>query len=328
MHVSAGQKLTVDLNVEAEPFYSVNGSLLAPPGVGGWVRLVPRGLAQRDSVGAMMRRNTGTFTFRMVAAGDYTLEAQGQSEGKMWSAFMPVHVAADIDGLQVAMSPTVTIPVNVQVQRTQSTVESTVGSGRSRMPMNVQVLLRRHDQQQPQMFGASFQRPNDSSSLAIANVTPGTYSVEFHPFSDLYVASARYGNTDLQRDDLVISSSASQDPIDIVLRDDGGRVKGTVTVPKDEKLDNCGLVVIPEHGVPHIQPVQLQRGGGEFALRQLRPGSYSILAFSYIGELEYMNPDALEPYMSHAAHVDVSANQETSITVELIRRSDEEQGED
>ena len=327
-HVSAGQKLTVDLSVDAEPFYSVSGALLGPTGVGGWVRLIARGVVQREGVGAMMRRNTGTFTFRMVAAGDYSLEAQGNFEGKMWAASMPVHVREDITGLQLAMSPTVTIPVNVQVQKTQSAPEQPSGTARIHSAVPLQLLLRKRGEQEPQMFmAAGYQRPNDSTSLAVANLTAGTYAAQFHPMGDLYVASARCGNVDLLRDDLVVTQSATQDPIEVVLRDDGGRVKGTVVGSRDPRSAPGVLVIVPDRGAPYINPEQPQRGSGEFALRQLRPGSYSILVFNDTAGLEFTNLDALEPYMSHAAHIDVSANQETSVSVELIRREAQE-GED
>ena len=61
----------------------------------------------------------------------------------------------------------------------------------------------------------------------------------------------------------------------------------------------------------------------EFSLQALAPGSYTVLAFDTLRELEYMNPDVLEPFLSLGAHVDVSAGQESTVMVELIMRGSE-----
>ncbi len=270
----------------------------------------------------MVHRDGGVFTFRVVPAGDYTLEARANADGKNWSASAPVHVAGDVSGLQIAMTPTVTIPVAVQVQRSKPTTEMVSGPARFRPSVPLQVMLRPVEQRDQQVFMSSYQQPNDSSSFAIRNIEPGTYSAEFHPIGDMYVASASWGSTDLLRDKLMVSQSASQYPIEVVLRDDGGRVNGTIT--SDSQPAGGFVLVVPDSGSPFIEQRAMT---GDFTVQHLRPGSYSILAFDSIDDLEYRSREVLEPYMSHAAHVDLSANQETSVKVELIRRSSEE-GED
>ena len=97
-------------------------------------------------------------------------------------------------------------------------------------------------------------------------------------------------------------------------------MKGTFA--GDDKLASRQLLVVPQHGNPY-QPRAVGIFKGGFELRNLAPGSYSILAFDSLDDLEYFNPDALEPYLSHTAHVDVSAGQESTVTMELIRRGDE-----
>jgi hypothetical protein len=163
-------------------------------------------------------------------------------------------------------------------------------------------------------------RPDDPSTFAFDNLAPGTYKAEFFPQGDLYVASARYGSTDLLRENLVMSQS-SADSIEIVLRDDGGKVKGTFA--GDEKLSHAFLLLVPDRGIPYL-PRQTIFNVNGFELRNLAPGSYSVLAFDTLDDLEYSNPDALAPYMSHAARADISAGQETSVTLELIKRGSEQ----
>jgi hypothetical protein len=44
------------------------------------------------------------------------------------------------------------------------------------------------------------------------------------------------------------------------------------------------------------------------------------LAFDNLANLEYMNREALNPYLSHGVRVTLGPNQESTITPDLIRR--------
>jgi len=322
--LSAGQKLEADLSAEAEPFYTVSGTLIAPPGGGGWLRLVPRGNARIERGGAMLHRETGTFKIRMAQAGDYVVEAGAQFEGRTWTASAPLHVSSNITDLQVVLEPSVVIPVATRVEKSATTSLPTVGVialGGRRTP--VQVNLRATDQRRgvQQQFTAAIRLPNDESSFAFDNVPPGTYTIDFNPTEDLYVASAKYGSVDLLSENLVVTQSANQDPIEIVLRDDGGRLKGSIT---DNGHPAHGtLLILPDHGKPFIAMEQAAGDSTDFALRQMRPGSYLVMAFDSLNNLEYSDLDALEPYLAHATRVDLTSGQETSISVELIKRGGE-----
>lgn len=272
-------------------------------------------------------RDSNSFTLRMLPKGDYMLQAGAQVENKTWAAYLPLHVASDISGLQISLAPAISIPVNISVQRTQAAPASgpvaiVVGAGgrQLRIPTLAQVLLRSIGQSQQQQYAATPQS-NDGSSVAFDNLAPGSYKLSVMPFQNLYLASARYGTTDLLRDDLVVSGSAAADPIEIVLRDDGGKVKGTVT--RDGQPARGALLIVPDHGTPYLPREQTTTDSGDFLLREVQPGSYSILAFDSLNDLEYANPEALDPFMSHAAHVDVIANQEASVTLEVIKRGEE-----
>lgn len=186
--------------------------------------------------------------------------------------------------------------------------------------MQARIFLRSLTQDQPQFM--AMPHPDDDT-IAIENVAPGTYHATFNPFGNLYVASARCGTTDLLRDNLVVSQSAAQEPIEIVLRDDGGKLKVTVTSDGQPVAPSQGsMLILPEHGAP-FTPSQQIYSEGVLTFQNLAPGSYSILAFDSLNDLEYSNPDALDPYMSHAAHFDITPNQEATVSLELIKRDSE-----
>jgi hypothetical protein len=73
---------------------------------------------------------------------------------------------------------------------------------------------------------AMMERNPDNATFALRNVEPGRYAVQISPHGPWYVQSATYGQTDLLRDDLVVTPGGGA--IEIVLRDDGGSVSGSV----------------------------------------------------------------------------------------------------
>jgi hypothetical protein len=320
MKINAGQKLVIDLSADAEPFYSISGTFNVPPGFSVGMSLIPRDPGREQSGGAMMRRDSNSFSMRMVPKGDYMLQASAQAENKNWFSYVPLHVTSDVSDLQITLQPGTTISVSVAEQRTQTTATTEVQFGGPRNRMPLQIMLRPVDQSRQQQFMA-MPRPDDPSAFAIDNVAPGTYKVISYPLGDFYVASARYGSVDLLRENLVVTQS-SGDAIDIVLRDDGGKIKTSIT--SNGKPANAALLVVPEHGAPYLPRNMAASAEGTVSLRQLAPGSYSILAFDSLDDLEYSNPDALEPYLSHAAHVDVTPGQDANVTVELIKRGSEQ----
>jgi len=320
IRITPGQKITADMTVDAEQFYSITGVLNAPQGSGVWFNMTPRDNLHVDRGQSIARGDDNTFHIRMIPPGDYILHAGTQVQGKQWNAEVPLHVAGDISGMPVVLEPSVSIPITTTVQRTQtSQSQQNVAFTRFAGPP-LQVVLRSIEDDQ-RTYYANYrqpQQPGEAAGFTVENIQPGTYKAELRPFSDLYVASARYGSTDLLRENLIVSHYGGSDSIDITLRDDGGKVKASIS-SQGEKA-NGNLLVVPDHGTPFQPQGLIYNGQGQITLPSLRPGSYSILAFDDLNDLEYSNPAALEPYMSKAAHVDLSANQETDITLELIKR--------
>ncbi|HWC18256.1 MAG TPA: hypothetical protein VG498_14640, partial [Terriglobales bacterium] len=62
-------------------------------------------------------------------------------------------------------------------------------------------------------------------------------------------------------------------------------------------------------------------GSGRFQVHGVAPGSYEILAFDRLDTVEYRNREVLSAYLTHGAHVTLSAEQEAKVNVELIHTS-------
>lgn len=171
-------------------------------------------------------------------------------------------------------------------------------------------------------FSTDFLPAKEPGTLAVRGVTPGRYMVRAHANFTGYVQSLRSGETDLFRQELVVPEEGAVAPIEVVVRDDAGLLKIQVRTGKPGEL---GTVLLISEGEPFLEPqiVGVVAGHTELLSAPLAPGEYKVFAFDSIDGLDYTNPEAIAPYASSAAHVTVSANGNTSVTVDLVHTGDE-----
>ena len=327
MRVNAGQHVEANFTIKPEPFYSVTGSVSGTtPGNRYFVQLIPRVPGTRMAMGGSpVDAESGTFSLQRVARGDYLLQASGMMPSDDASTnrrFMniqmfgsiPISVRSNLMGVTVPLEPGLTIPVNARVERTREQS----GPMPNRNFPRVQVRLMPDDEDRPAGFSGPDDPKDPGSQLVIKNVVPGHYRAELQPtFGDMYVASARCGTTDLLSGDLTIAPNATPGAIDIVLRDDGGRV--TVKLQGEDAKSGATILLVPDVGIPRLQETSPNANKeSTLELGGLRPGAYTVLAFEDIGNLEYTNRAALEPYLSRGAKVTLTPNQQATVTPQLI----------
>ena len=320
VNVAAGQQLQVDFKVKPEKFYQVSGSVAGiPPGWQAQLRLtsdspVPEGLMP----GTRVEPDTGIFTLPRVAPGSYLVMATAYTEGGgRVTGSVPLTVRGNVNGLQVALQPTLEIPVHVRDEGTREKQPS-INQGVFRTAM---VQLIPENTRQQGIFAGLQDQKDPSSPMVLKNVSPGRYRAEVKTFGTNYVALARYGSIDLMAEDLVVPSSGAPGSIDIVTRDDGPKL--TFKVQAGTSQTEIISLVVPDRGEPSL--MQMGSASGEFnsVMSNLRPGRYTILAFDDVSDLEYTSREALEPYFSKGTRVTLAAGQESSVTVNLIRRRPE-----
>jgi len=165
---------------------------------------------------------------------------------------------------------------------------------------------------------------------------PGRYvfKTSYNETEDGYVSAAKWGNVDLLREDLVIDSSSPPTPIEITVRSDGATLKGTIN-DGEEPAKRGELLLATEGKRPFTLPIAsggITRSGeylvarspssstGEFQLKQLRPGPYSVVALDSADDLEYSNPQVMEELLRHATRVELRPNEESTISLQLLKR--------
>lgn len=307
LEVAAGQQVEADLALSPDPVFRVSGTMQGVPDANPdevWPRLQFL-YRSNDVVAVPVEAQPGNEFQAKVPAGTYMLRADVDTNQGSYRGEIPVNVQSDVSGLSVMLAPAPEIRVNVTSQRSRSQPNAPSGVQADRVSIRF-----RNQRMKVPSDDYGFDGMN-----VIRGVNPGAYALEITPFnSDLYVESAQCGGVDLLREDLVIGQGPLP-PIQVVLRDDGGSLRGTLM---SEGHEAAGTVLL----IPDRAPRQIKasvNGRGRFQFGKLAPGDYTVLAVDRIDNLEYRNPDVLASYLSNATHVSVAANGDSQITVNLIR---------
>jgi hypothetical protein len=138
----------------------------------------------------------------------------------------------------------------------------------------------------------------------------------------------------------VVGQGASVPPLDITLRNDGGRIEGTIENPNPSNADDETAPPRPSlvtavggpAGYVYCLPLPDSTGqfmefpassDGNFSSPELPPGVYRILAFKKPNqELEYRNPEAMRAYESDGLLVRLGPAGKETVRLHLTSRSD------
>jgi hypothetical protein len=131
------------------------------------------------------------------------------------------------------------------------------------------------------------------------------------------VQSITSGGSDLLREPLVVSAGGQTQAVEIVLRDDGATLTGSVQT--DGNPTQGVTLLVPERSSAAQAKVAAAGSAGEFRFSHLAPGDYRVLAFDRINDVEYRDPDVLNSYLSRGVHVTLQANGQSSTPVDLIK---------
>ena len=341
LEVKAGSIAVADLVLKKEKAYRVSGVVTGlQAGQNANVQLMGSG-GEYLPIGSSVNAGSTTFELRRVPAGSYVLKVTAQRIGsgmgavagfaggggvprmpQTYTGSMPINVSGDMTGVTIGVQPSSTIPVNVRTEFTNTQTSDgsfTMSTGRNARQFQQYVNLRliRSDgtgnDQYAQMVGSQ-----DNMALAIQNVEPGRYRVEFMQVGNTYVKSATYGNTDLLRDEMVVTGGGDSQPIDVVVRDDAAQLTGTARCEDVQ----CWVLVLPESN-PAIQPRFIWVNQGTFQQTGLAPGTYRVYAFDRGDGIEFTNPEAMKAYGARSETVVLTAGQKSQVNVELTKVSDQ-----
>ncbi|HKS72551.1 MAG TPA: carboxypeptidase-like regulatory domain-containing protein [Terriglobales bacterium] len=309
--LSPGQQQEIDFSLKPQPVFRLSGIVrgyAAETGVE--LQFVDR-FGEQVALPTQFDSQTGRFSTK-IPAGDYVLRARSQSANQLTAADLPISVNGDLAGVQVILGPSATIPIVVQ-REASATPDGQVFSTHDQ-PVAVHLFAN------DSPFGAQdfWSAPDPQGrSLALRNIEPGRYSVEVTTAGMWYVQSITCGTSDLLHEQLVIPSGGQLPPIEIVLRNDGAALTGSVQ--QDGNPEKGIALLIPDRGSAAQARVANAGQAGSFRFDHLAPGDYRLLAFDRVKDLEYRDPEVLNAYLSRGTHVTLQANGQANASVELIK---------
>lgn len=323
--LAPGQRVHAQFTLPLAPTFRLSGTVsgmadfkqVSPPMIVD-AMLAPLATASRwDS-------QTGAYEFPPLPSGVYTIAVSAQIDDNH-SSWMKQSVTLnhDVSGFNVALRAGVTIPVSVQTDFTGSPDDC---SGYLSINSNVY-----HCGKFPAMVTLASVEGNhfdyqaeaqngDPSVLALHSIMPGKYQIRISTMGHGYAYSARSGDTDLLREELIVPAGGNVQPIEIVLRDDQGKVK--IHVHAEPMPEHVQVLLMPDAAfLDRPMTVEVPRDG-DMEFNALPPGDYRVLAFESLDNIEYENPEVMEKYSAKTARISVSPQGSTNVTVELIRQGE------
>jgi len=302
IEIAPGQDAEANFTLSPELMYQVTGTLSGPSNEVTGLTFSRKAGDDSDFTQTAALQG-GKFQVK-VPAGAYSVGGTMGGGVELTTPGAAVVIRSDEADLHVPLHAATTIPVELEKEQ---------GAGGSERKAPIQGIIPGLILQlvplSPSRRGTNFWR---GQAGGIPNVAPGTYRLEINTNGEWWVKSAQSGNVDLLSDDLTLSEGEQPEPIEVTLRDGAGTVSGTVTPAGNP--DRVLVLLVQPHGARNI--VHAARAmQGYFAIPGIPPGDYEIVALDGGDQLEYADPEILNPYLSDAEHVTVRPH--ATVTVNL-----------
>jgi len=312
--VSAGRESIADLTLTPKPFVRLSGKVSGySPGSSVEVEVAvgpsPEFLG---SSSVTFDRRTGAFQTDWIPPGNYAVGAamqEGDSSNSSRGPLMgllSVSAMSSVSGLNLVLTPTVNIGVNVEGLAAKEDLTRLV----------VQLSNEYGTTQVAQSLPSNGDSKLPISDLYFLAVQQRTYHLDVSSTADepYYVESAKSGSTDLLTSDLVVDSSASARPIEIVLRRGAATLSGTVNLK--DATRGAVVCLLPEKS--NVKPLfQPAAANGSFQFENLPPGDYRIAAVDSLVDVDLSNPASLKKISSAASEISLAPSQSLTLSLDL-----------
>jgi Carboxypeptidase regulatory-like domain len=333
IEITPGKHAEINLSLSSQPFYRISGTVSGYGPEQGVTMQMVSASGQPIGAGIEFDEARGMFRSSWVPAGVCTITAESQDSKTNQQSYASrnLNITSDLRGVHLALLPSAMILVNIRLEVTHSDTPTDgrnmimfFGGSVHQPPIPARVLLtpQQHVFMQQQQYSES--ATNEDPTPAIRNIPPGVYSVEVSPNGPHYVQSARSGSIDLLEQSLTVAPGASNQPIEIVLRDDFATLEGSIKF--DGESESATVLIISTNSLTNApqqrRNFMVTNTAPSFQFSQLAPGEYRILAVNDPDEFEYGNPDVVRKYLSKARDVSLVPNQKAKVELEIVRIGD------
>ncbi len=333
VQVRSGLELRgIDIKMVRSRVVRVRGNVVTGSGSGAraFVMMMPKdrgwngGMETRQ---AMVIDAQGTFEFRGVTAGQYTLMASfGTPEGQL-NSVQTINVSDQhVTGLAIALKAGSPLSGTVTTEGEEAG-KGTVKEKSEPGPMPLTVSFLPADQGAVNFFGGGNAQVKEDGTFTVRTIQAGRYRVTLYGGGNGYLKSAKLGSVDVLADGLEIPDGGVSGALEMVRSPKSAEVSGTLQDNKDKPLPGAMAVLLPEDK----DREQMERYGvgtadqyGAFTIKSVRPGKYKLIAIEGAEGTEWMDPEFVKPYEKKAVALTLVEGQKESRQLTVRPRVDVE----
>jgi protocatechuate 3,4-dioxygenase beta subunit len=297
------------VRIRGRVFNAVTGQ----PGRDVMIALYPRESGERRFIARhddYVEDAQGAFEIAGVTPGSYMLEAHWWTEGKDYTARLPLEVGtSDIEGISVVINPGVPLSGRVRVE----------GEAQVKLA-ELHVFL--ESLGESMNYGGQDTIVKADGSFLLPNVPEGEYRINLWRLpEDCYLKSARLGSEDALESALKIGAGQAGGALELVVSSAAGRIEGSVLNENQQPVPGTHVVLVPE--VARRSQMRLYEETttdqyGQFILRGITPGDYKVFAWEEVESGAYHDPEFLKPYEERGEPVRVGEGGRQTIQLKLI----------
>jgi protocatechuate 3,4-dioxygenase beta subunit len=310
----------IDFSVGAGlmPTHHIRGRVIdsktGQPATGGTVFAVPQTPEPATFIARATMSPEGLFDVGGAVAGSYALIARTQSG----SAITKVDVGdRDVANIPMLLTSGYTLTGRFIVD------------GRSRTGQELQPSSLRVDRliRDVELFGfpspgPSFAPPPAADgSFRLEGVSPGDFRLSIRGLPpDAYIKSIRMANTDVLNDGLHLYSQP-ENPLEIVVGANAGRIEGSVVNARRETVANRVVVLVPDVRLRQrreLYKVVSTDTAGQFRLQGITPGSYTLFAWENVEPGAWQDSDFIRTQEARGTPIQVVEGGNENIQLNVI----------
>jgi hypothetical protein len=307
--VSIGAGVVSTHHIRGRAIDGMTGQPLAKAGVSA----IPRTREPMLSVPTGQTDANGLFDLAGAVTGPYVLVAQnGRGNG-----IVSIEVGSrDLENISVVTTTGFKLPGRFIIDG-----RTTNGRDPNISDLRVAQLLRDFNLPGLPSPGPSFNPPaSEDGSFTLEGVAPGDFRVQIRGLGpDGYVKSIRMGNDDVMEGGLHIRS-APENPLEVVIGANAGRIQGSVVNARQEPLPNRTVVLVPDLRLrqqAEFFKTATSDGSGRFRIQGIAPGNYKLFAWEQIENGAWQDPEFLRNFEDRGKSIDVreGSNENIQLTV-------------
>ena len=341
LDLAAGQELrAIDIRMRKQRVYTIRGKVATDQPVQNLTLMLiakGNGAALSNRGGASIRDKEGSFEFRRVPSGQYVIQGNpnmrmnGQQEGAHLSTRYEITVGEqDIENLVLPLFPLLQVNGAMKIegsdwaagtQNADQKRAANTGSGAPGTPgaqprnrPNINLI----STEGGISFGQSGSQVGDDGTFSLKNIMPGKYRLNVFGIPDgTYIKSIRFGNQDITRTELDLTSG-SGGALEILFSPKAGEVSGVVR----DRDGNAVAGVTVSMWLPGTMHEQAKSSvtdqTGAFKLRNLSPGDYKLIAWEDVEPVLVFNTDFCSQFNSQATTISVKEGSTESVEAKLL----------